>query len=236
MDQNDTPAPYPHQSNAPRTGEFTRARIFFFVLLPFLLVIFRENDIIVSVITTLLILLSIGNMFDPISYGLLKYCDRLIIFLSKPFIWLWNEHSTSLSRGLKRHRRLAINIVTIVAIGVLLGTTTLRSFVTTTVGSLNDSTCLYTHLPWLFCDTGLGITTLSDGVGIRIGLIADNSYGPFDQTTLNQDERKVENLIFCGNSTHRTTILYRNGDAISIQKAIDQAVEQHAAYIFFSWL
>lgn len=61
-------------------------------------------------------------------------------------------------------------------------------------GNVNDFFCLKTSLPWFTCSSGYGVSTLPDGV--HIGLIGDNSYGPFDQSILNQDEMKVEKLIF----------------------------------------
>jgi ABC-type branched-subunit amino acid transport system substrate-binding protein len=213
MNQNSILTPGSHQSDpkktvklppegkqVAKTGEFTRARIFLFISLPILILLFNTNTIIVSIITTMLILLSIGTLFDPISHGMLKHLDTLLVFLSKPFAWLWHfffvKHRASFGRRLKQHRRLIIDTIAIISIVILLGATTLRPFVTSTIGHLNDSVCLSTNLPWTACDSGFGVTTLSDGIDVRIGLIADNTYGPFDQTEYNQDETKVENLIF----------------------------------------
>jgi hypothetical protein len=217
MDQNDTSISSPNRLDPKKTvqllpedkqdaktGDFMRARIFLFISLPILNLLFITNAIIISIIATMLILLGIGTLFDPISNGILKYLDILLVLLGKPFAWLWRlffvKHRTSVGLQLKRHRRLIIDTVAIIAIIILLGATTLRPFVTATIGHLNDSVCLSTHLPWITCDSGFGVTTLSnDGIDVRIGLIADNTYGSFDQTSLNQDEKKIENLIFAEN-------------------------------------
>src|SRR5216110_1689801 len=211
MDRNGTPTSGPNQLDPQKsvqlpsgekqntkTVEFTRARIFLFISLSILILLFSANTLLVSIITTILILLGIGNLFDPISDRILKHCDRLLIFLGKPFEWLWRflfvKHRTSLGRLLKRHSRLVIDTTAIITIVIVVGTTTLRPFVTATSGHLNDSVCLYTRFPWIACASGFGVTTLPNGV--RTGLIADNTYGPFDQSTVNQDEIMVEKLIF----------------------------------------
>jgi hypothetical protein len=210
MDQNDTPTPDTNPPNPKKTArlpqvdlvEFTRARIFLFILLIILILLFNANPIIVSIITTILILLSIDKMFGPIANVILKYTDKLISILFKPLEWLWLflfvRHRTSLGDWLKRHRQPVIYIIVIIAILTLLGTTTLRPTFMTESGNLNDYACLNTDLPWPTCNPGLGVSTLPNGV--RIGLIASNtSDSPFDQSTLNQDETKVEKLIFAEN-------------------------------------
>ena len=80
MNQDGTPTTLdPDQPNSQTNGqqtprgkqgakvEYARARIFLFVLLPILILLFNTNTIAVSIITTMLILLSISNLFDPVS-------------------------------------------------------------------------------------------------------------------------------------------------------------------------
>jgi len=178
--------------------EFVQARIFLFILLLILTLFFNGNPLIFSLITTLLILLSV-SMFDPISNTILRYCEQLIFLPGRPLAHLWHSffrnHFTSLGRWLKLHSRLATEVVSILAIAVLLAMTTLNPFVTKWSGNINDFFCLKTSLPWFSCNSGYGISALPDGV--RIGLIKD--HGPFDQSILHKDEIKIENLIFAEN-------------------------------------
>lgn len=178
--------------------KFTHARIFLFILILTLILVFNNNTIFVSIITATIIIYSI-KIFDPISYAVLKYCDKFInVFLGRVFLiiepLLFKNHLQSLSPWLKHHRRLIIDIAAIIAIIMLVGNTTLRPLVATTSSNLNDSVCLKTQLPWPTCTSGFGVTTLPNGV--LIGVIADNTYGPFDNSILNQDEITVEKLIF----------------------------------------
>jgi hypothetical protein len=208
VDQNGPPTSAPNQSSAQKPpvekqdinkGEYTRARIFLFISLPILILLFNTNTIVVSIITTMLILLSISNLFEPISNAILKYSDIVINPIFTPFEWIWKvlflKHLVRLSGWLIVHRRSVIDTAAIIAIVILLGATTLKPWFATGFGNLNDSVCLNTHLPWPTCASGLGISTLPNG-DVRIGLIANNAYGPFDQSTLNQNETKVEGLIF----------------------------------------
>ncbi len=209
--QNGTHAPNPNQpdlQNTPKQpstnkqdtkrGKFSRARVFLFILLAILILLFNTNLIVVSIIPIMLIILGIdSDLFLPISNTILKYTDKLIAPFFKPFKWIWNFlsiHPRRLGDWLKKHRPAVIVTVTTITTVAILGATTLRPWFATGFGNLNDSVCLKTQLPWLTCDSGVGISTLPNGV--RIGLITNNAYGPFDQSTLNQNELNIEELIF----------------------------------------
>ncbi len=207
--QNGTHAPNPNQpdlQNTPKQpstnkqdtkrGKFSRARVFLFILLAILILLFNTNPIVISIIPAMLILL--GIIPAHISGFILSYIDKILILIENRFKLAWSflfvKHLESLGSWLKRHRRSVIDTVAIIAIIILLGATTLNPWFATGFGRLNDSVCLNTRLPWPTCASGLGISTLPNGV--RIGLITNNAYGPFDQSTLNQNELNIEELIF----------------------------------------
>jgi hypothetical protein len=194
VDQNGSSVP---NSNK---GKYTRTRIFLFISLPILILLFNSNTIAISVITTILILLSISDMFGPVANNILKYTDILLSPFFISFKWIWDflfvKHLKRLGNWLTKHRRSVIDIVAIIAILILLGATTLSPFVTTVRGKLSDYACLQ-HGWSRPCNSGVGVSSLRNGV--RIGLITDNTYGPFDQSTFNQDEKNVEGLIFTEN-------------------------------------
>lgn len=210
MDQKGTPTLDPNQPDPQTNGQqpaggeqnanqYTRARIFLFISLPILILLFSTNTIVISIITTMIILLSIGSLFDPISKSILKYSNSILEIIFKPFELIWKilfiERFTRLANWLTRHRRSVIDVVAIIAIVILLGVTTLNPWFATGFGNLNDSVCLNTQFPWPTCDRGLGVSTLPGG-DVHIGLIADNTYGSFDHSTLNTSEKQVEGLIF----------------------------------------
>jgi hypothetical protein len=91
-DQSDTsPPPDPKKTvRLPPADlvEFARARIFLFILLPILILLFNTNQIVVSIIPIVLILLGIP-MFDPISKYILKTTDLLTFPLFTPFEYIW---------------------------------------------------------------------------------------------------------------------------------------------------
>jgi hypothetical protein len=179
----------------PPAERYTRARIFLIFLLLSLNLVFFTNPFVVS---TLTIIIGILQVFGDTLAPILKYTDKVFAPLLDFFEWIWRffffKPLPYLGRRLIRHRRSIIDIAIIIAIICLLGATTLNPFVKTVGSNLSDSVCLYTHLPWFSCNSGIGVSTLPNGV--RIGLITDNTYGPFDQSTLNQGEMTVEELIF----------------------------------------
>jgi ABC-type branched-subunit amino acid transport system substrate-binding protein len=179
------------------TGKFIRARILFFISISIVIWMFSTNTLVLSVIPIIFVLLGVESIFHPVMIILLKNSDIWLIPIFKPFEWFWHflfvKHPTLLGDWLKRHRRPIIDTVVIIAIVILLGATTLSGFVATVHNTLSDNLCLH-GWPWFSCNSGLGVSALPNGV--RIGLIANNAYGPFDQSPFNQDEMKVEELIF----------------------------------------
>ncbi len=193
--------PVPQQSTQPLAGitrtsgtiEYARARIFLFILLLILNLIFKDDIIFFSLITTVLILLTIP-IFGPLFDIALAPLDKTIALLVQPlehfFRFLFVRHLPSFGRWLKRHRRILIVGVSIVAITSLLATTTLRPVLGQTSSDINDYICLHTDFSWDACNSGYGITALNN---INIGLIKDQTGAPFDTSTKNEDERQVEN-------------------------------------------
>jgi hypothetical protein len=179
----------------PPAERYTRARIFLIFLLLSLNLVFFTNPFVVS---TLTIIIGILQVFGDTLAPILKYTDKVFAPLLDFFEWIWRffffKPLPYLGRRLIRHRRSIIDIAIIIAIICFLGATTLNPFVRAVGSNLSDSVCLYTHLPWFSCNSGIGVSTLPNGV--RIGLIANDTYGPFDQSALNQDEIEIEKLIF----------------------------------------
>jgi ABC-type branched-subunit amino acid transport system substrate-binding protein len=179
-------------------------RILFFTLF-FLILLSYSNLFVAAILATLVNLLSV-SIFDSISNAILEYCEKVIKILGSPFILVWKflflNHLTpfgrwftgNISRGFARYRQFITIMVTLIVTIIMLASTILRPQFATGFGNLNDSVCLYSHLPWFSCSSGFGVTTLQDGV--RIGLIGDNSYGPFDQSSLNTEEIYTESRIF----------------------------------------
>jgi len=176
-----------HQNNSPQ--DLTRARTFFLILFLVLILFFHEN----SIIQTILVLLGIG-VFEPIFNPLLRYLEALIAWLGSLCRSILSNHLPALGRWLMRHRRLITTVTSLMAIVILLGATTLQTYLKEGFGRFNDFICLQKSLPSPTCSSGYGISTLSNGV--RIGLIGDNAYGQFDQSQFNQGESFVEGLIF----------------------------------------
>lgn len=146
---------------------------------------------------TILVLLGIG-IFEPVFNPILKYCETLMI---KPLEYFYasffKQHLPSLNRWFSRHSRRILNILFLIFIALILGGTTLRPYLQQGSDWLSDSLCLHTSLPWS-CSSGYGVSTLPGDV--RIGLIKDNTYGPFDQSLFNPAEIAVEEQIFRANA------------------------------------
>jgi ABC-type branched-subunit amino acid transport system substrate-binding protein len=182
----------------PNPGKFKSEQIFVFVLFIILLIFFNANPFIFSTLTGLLTLLTVGSL-ENVSNKLIEFIGKPVNWLKKPFDRLFSAIFTS-PKALKKHRSLIINIVISIIIAVTLATTTLHGFLIDSAGDINDYFCLrQSTVPWATCNSGLGTTTLADGV--KIGLIEDESYGYFDQSSLNSEEKTVDDLIFHENQT-----------------------------------
>ena len=190
----------PHASD----NRWVRSILFF--LLFFLILLFYSNLFVATILAALFNLLSV-SIFDSISSAIFDYCERAIRFVFSPLIWLGKflfvGHFTSVNLWLTqhvgprivRHSQSVTIIVTLIITVIMLASTILHPVFATAVGNVNDSVCLKTSLPWPSCASGVGVSPpLPDGV--RIGLITDNTNGPFDQSAFNQDEKIVEKLIF----------------------------------------
>lgn len=204
MDQDDTTAPI-SKTPTPKTTDSKWIRRLLFFILFFLIILSYSNLIIATIFAALVNLLSI-SIFDSIANAILEYCGKVITILGSILTrsgnFLFVKHLTSfgrwfashIGRWFEHHRPFVTNTLTLVITIIVLAATILRPSFATTFGNVNDYVCLKTSLPWSTCASGVGVSTLPDGV--RIGLVTDNTYGPFDQSLDNQDEVQVEKLIF----------------------------------------
>lgn len=189
----------------PTTTSNKWVRSILFFLFFFLILLFYSNIFIAAILATLFNLLSV-SVFDNIASVAFDYCEKFIKIIFTPLIWiskyLFERHLVPLStwftslRGgwFARHSQFVTIMVTLTITVLMLASTILHPVFAAGSGNINDYFCLKTQFPWPTCASGLGITTLPDDV--RIGLIENNTYGPFDQSTYNQDEKNVEELIF----------------------------------------
>jgi ABC-type branched-subunit amino acid transport system substrate-binding protein len=192
------PLPPADKKETSSTSGFKIEQIFVFVLFIILLILFSSNPIVFSSLTGLLTLLTIGSL-ENVSNKLIEYIGKPFNWLIRPFVWLFLSLFAS-TKALRRHRRSITNSIIAIILAITLAMTTLHSLLISTVGNVNDYLCLQqTVLPWSACNSGLGISTLPNGV--NIGLITNATYGEFDQTSLNQSEQQVEKLIFQDNAT-----------------------------------
>lgn len=200
-DAPDSPTPLPPSSPKmpnDRMIQYVRARVMLFVLSLILALVFYGNPLIYSFITIMLVLFTI-SIFDPVTNSILEHFEKLLTLLVSPLERFWHHislnHLASLSRWFKQRRGIVIKVASPIALAILLAATTLHSYVAPVTSLIGDQTCLAWSWSWVACSSGYGVSTLPYE-GIHIGVIGNNSYGPFDQSTLNQDEISVETKIF----------------------------------------
>ncbi|HTK09119.1 MAG TPA: hypothetical protein VL485_18255 [Ktedonobacteraceae bacterium] len=182
-----TPDPSKKTKHDPR---FTYARIIFFIALCILIVTSANNTAIAIILTGTLGLLGSKIFEDFFETAIEKFDQMLPNFNGR----LPEKLLFKVINSLKSHYTFAINCFISLLILALL-VTTLHDAIGTFTGNVNDALCLHSSIPWPACNTGIGTTNLSNGV--RVGLITyDSNPGPFDQTGLNGEEKKAENLIF----------------------------------------
>jgi hypothetical protein len=173
-----------NQKQEAREARVTYARIIFFVALCFLVITSAINTAIAIILTGILGLLS-SSLFEDVFSTVIGFFDGVF------------EHAVKsppkLGQWLLRHEKLIINGFISVLIVALMGTI-FHTTISEVTSNVSDTVCLRSSVPWPTCNTGVGVTGLPNGV--RIGLITNNDFGPFDRTSLNGEEKNVESLIF----------------------------------------
>ncbi len=170
---------------------------FLLLLALIIFLLFSQNPTLTSDIVALIAILGI-SYFEVI----FKKIDTIEPILKNVEIWIGKgfvKFFPALPAWVKSHHRHIINILVIIAalLTIFYGnSSTLRNV----YSSINDDVCLRSHLPVSVsaCNTGIGVSKLPNNV--RIGLITNNSFGPFDHSRLNSAEMQVEADISQENS------------------------------------
>ena len=164
------------------------------VLLVILFLVFFKSSDVLQLLGLAIAFLSI-NLFEPV----FSVIDR-----ADPFVWdilvkvgsglrhIISFHIPGIGRGIRTRSHFIIPVVCVIVVIYLL----FHNAVGSAISSFNDFSCLRTSVavPAVVCNSGVGITALPDGV--RIGLITSADQGPFDLSSLNNQERQVEAAIF----------------------------------------
>ena len=185
-----------HTEKEHATITHARFILFLILLISFLYATFIQNLVLGQIITGLFALLSIG-IFDQIftKIDIIEpLLRRMKALLTGTFVKPLPTHIKKRMDRVKGYDRPLL--VILLAIAIL--TPILYNPVSSYVSGVNDAICLRTIIPWPACNPGIGVTTLRNGV--RIGLITNDSFGPFDQSERNSEETQVEADIFQDNS------------------------------------
>ncbi|GAC1666690.1 MAG: hypothetical protein PVS3B1_03060 [Ktedonobacteraceae bacterium] len=169
------------------------------VLLAILFLVFFKSSDVLQLLGLVIAFLSI-NFFEAV----FSVIDR-----ADPFVWnvlvkiasalrhTVSFHIPGIGRRIRSRLHIIIPIVCVVAIVYLL----FHVSVSNALSTFNDFSCLHTSvpIPSIACNSGVGITSLPNGA--RIGLITSAEQGPFDLSSMNDEEKQVEAAISRENAT-----------------------------------
>jgi ABC-type branched-subunit amino acid transport system substrate-binding protein len=186
-------APAPQQTNIVQRPITGQARFLLCLILIIAFVVFIRNSDGLQILGLIATLLSI-NLFEPIITSVDRF-DKHISHLEKRLRIAVNHVHIRHFPVMRRYLQHLISATLVIVILLLL----FHTAISDAYSSTQDFFCLKTAsfpIPSTLCNTGLGVTTLSDGE--RIGLIGINnkSDAPFDPSRNNGEEAQVEQLIF----------------------------------------
>lgn len=186
----------PDPQDLPSRNGITRTLLCILLIILFL-VFFKSPDVLQWLALTLAFL-SI-NLFEPV----FSVVDRV-----DPFVWsilvkagsrmrhIVSFHIPGIGRGIRSRSHFIIPVVCVIAVVYLL----FHNAVGDSMSTFNDFSCLHTAfpVPSIVCNSGVGITALPNGA--RVGLITNAEQGPFDRSSMNDQEKQVEAVIFQENA------------------------------------